>query len=157
VFTPYLRRWSAHPWRAVLGAPRRLSLPGGLSPGRLPARRGLVRGLTSPEPPPRGETEGPARMRRWLPTGLAGYGKGRDDLRGDRPSGLSPCLHFGCISPLAAATLAGEREGGEPFVRQLAWRDFHHQVLAARPELPREDYRPRGDRWRSDDGQLAAW
>jgi deoxyribodipyrimidine photo-lyase len=157
VFTPYLRRWSAHPRRALHGAPGRLGLPAGLSPGRLPARRRLVGGPTSPDLPPGGETAGRERMHRWLRSGLPGYGDGHDDLAGDRTSRLSPYLHFGCISPLEAATLAGERDGGEPFVRQLAWRDFHHQVLAARPDLPREDYRPRGDRWRSDDGQLAAW
>ena len=28
-------------------------------------------------------------------------------------------------------------------LRQLCWRDFHHQVLAARPDLPYADYRPR--------------
>ncbi len=39
--------------------------------------------------------------------------------------------------------------GAEDFVRQLCWRDFHHQVLAARPRAATADYRTRGDRWRS--------
>ena len=43
------------------------------------------------------------------------------------------------------------------FVRQLAWRDFHHQLLAARPDATHQDYRPRGDRWRDDDQALDAW
>ncbi len=45
-------------------------------------------------------------------------------------------------------------------MRQLCWRDFHHQVLAARPETSAEDYRARGDRWRGEDeaaGDIAAW
>jgi deoxyribodipyrimidine photo-lyase len=40
--------------------------------------------------------------------------------------------------------------GAEAFVRQVAWRDFHHQVLAARPDSSRRDYRGHGDRWRDD-------
>jgi deoxyribodipyrimidine photo-lyase len=42
-------------------------------------------------------------------------------------------------------------------VRQVAWRDFHHQVLAARPRASRENYRDRGDRWRHDERELLAW
>ncbi len=66
---------------------------------------------------------------------LRGYADQHDDLAGDRTSRLSPYLHFGCVSPLELVTKAGSRdEGAEAFVRQLAWRDFHHQVLAARPD-----------------------
>lgn len=46
--------------------------------------------------------------------------------------------------------------GPDAFVRQIAWRDFHHQVLAARPAATREDYRPRGDRWRDSEEELTA-
>ena len=52
---------------------------------------------------------------------------------------------------------ARERKGGEAFVRQLCWRDFHHQVLAANPSLPHRDYRPRGDRWSRSKRALEAW
>jgi len=63
------------------------------------------------------------------------------------------------LSPLEAANRAGDRAGvgSDAFVRQLAWRDFHHQVLAARPDAVRRDYRPRGDRWQHSDEELAAW
>ena len=47
--------------------------------------------------------------------------------------------------------------GAEAFARQLCWRDFHHQVLAARPDLPHADYRPRGDRWRRSKRLAEAW
>lgn len=40
--------------------------------------------------------------------------------------------------------------GAEAFVRQLAWRDFHRQVLAARPRAAHADYRTKHDRWRSE-------
>lgn len=42
----------------------------------------------------------------------------------------------------------------------MCWRDFHHQVLAARPAASRSDYRPRQDRWRtgrSAEEDTAAW
>ena len=42
-------------------------------------------------------------------------------------------------------------------MRQLCWRDFNHQLLAARPELAHEDLRPRAAGWREDDEGLAAW
>jgi deoxyribodipyrimidine photolyase len=42
-------------------------------------------------------------------------------------------------------------------VRQLCWRDFHRQVLHATPELPRQDYRTRGDEWRRNADDLATW
>ncbi len=42
-------------------------------------------------------------------------------------------------------------------MRQLAWRDFHHQVLAARPDAVRQDYRTRHDRWLQDPQALEAW
>ncbi|MQS10001.1 FAD-binding domain-containing protein, partial [Streptomyces alkaliphilus] len=78
-------------------------------------------------------------------------------------SRLSPHLHFGCVSPveLVRRSRGVGGAGAEAFVRQVAWRDFHHQVLAARPECSRHDYRGREDRWRSADGEaaedVAAW
>ena len=74
-----------------------------------------------------------------------------------RTSRLSAHLRFGCVSPLELALEARERRGGAPFVRQLCWRDFHHQVLAANPALPHRDYRPRGDRWSRSQRALEAW
>ena len=53
--------------------------------------------------------------------------------------------------PRELAREAGARRGGAAYVRQLCWRDFHHQVLAADPSLPRRDYRPRGPRSRSSE------
>ena len=42
-------------------------------------------------------------------------------------------------------------------MRQVAWRDFYAQVLAARPDVTDADYRPRGDRWHRSDEELTAW
>jgi len=47
-------------------------------------------------------------------------------------------------------------QGGEEFVRQLSWRDFHHQVTHAFPAMSRDDYR-RPRQWRHDEVALDAW
>ena len=157
VFTPFYRAWSSASRRPVESAPRRLSMPTGFSRGRLPALTRLVAGSPSPELPPGGETAGRRKLAAWLHSGLAGYDPGHGDLAADATSRLSPYLHFGCISPLEVAHRAGDVAGAAPFVRQLAWRDFFHQLLAARPETAHEDMRPRGDQWSSDSEALEAW
>ncbi|MBB0246897.1 deoxyribodipyrimidine photo-lyase, partial [Streptomyces alkaliphilus] len=109
------------------------------------------------------EREGRRRMTEWLTGGVLDYADRHDDLAGDGTSRLSPHLHFGCVSPVELVRRARGvgGAGAEAFVRQVAWRDFHHQVLAARPECSRHDYRGREDRWRSADGEaaeeVAAW
>ena len=85
------------------------------------------------------------------------YDHSHDDLAADATSRLSPYLHFGCLSPLEVAERASAVAVGASFVRQLAWRDFYHQLLDARPETSHDDMRARGDRWRKDEEGLAAW
>ena len=157
VFTPYWRRWRSAPRRAVVAAPRQIALPGRLALGKMPALAGLVRGPVSPELPRGGESEGRRRLTRWLTLGLAAYDRLHDDLAADGTSRLGAYLHLGCISPLELVERASGRDGAEPFVRQLCWRDFYAQLLAAQPEISHADFRPRGRRWRDDAGALAAW
>lgn len=151
VFTPYWRAWLAHPWRCVLPAPGRVPLPPGLR-GDDPAR--LLR------PAPAGASDRPAGgesagRRRLATVAHRDDDASRDDLAADATSRLSPYLHFGCVSPREAASVS---DGRETFLRQLCWRDFYLQVLAAFPELPVAAYRPGAvDRWRDDAGALADW
>jgi deoxyribodipyrimidine photo-lyase len=154
VFTPYFRAWSEAPLRATRAAPRRIAVPSRLRAGRVPPPRS---GALSPGRARGGEGEGRRLLRAFLRDGLAAYDERRDDLAADATSHLSPHLRFGCVSPSEAARAARGRPGGEPFVRQLCWRDFHHQVLAANPSLPHRDYRPRGDRWSRSRRALDAW
>jgi deoxyribodipyrimidine photo-lyase len=152
VFTPYWRAWDAARRRPVAKTPRKIALPPGLRPGALPDMADLVPGTPSPDLADGGERAGRRRMETWLREAAADYDRVHDDLAADRTSRLSPYLKFGCVSPLEAA-----KAGPEGFRRQLAWRDFHHQVAAAFPALPRADYRPRGRRWNRDEDALAAW
>lgn len=157
VFSPYWNRWRLASLRRPFPPPRRVALPRGLDPGRLPALRELTAGAPSPDLPRGGESHGRARLDGWLRAGLTRYAERHDLVAVEGTSRLSPYLHFGCVSPLEAARTARGRAGGAAFVRQLCWRDFHHQVTAAFPAIAREDYRPRGDRWREDAEALAAW
>lgn len=157
VFTPYWRRWRVEPRRPMLPAPTRIPAPDSVEWGELPSREELVGGATAPDVPAGGEAAGRVRLDLWLREGLAGYAEGRDDLAGDRTSRLSPYLHFGGVSPLEVVERALRQTGGEEFVRQLCWRDFHHQLLAARPGLAGADMRPREGEWKEDDEALAAW
>ena len=104
-----------------------------------------------------GATEAHRRLDAWLATDLAAYGSRHDDLPGDATSRLSPHLHFGCVSPLEVVRAAAGHPGGEPYVRQLCWRDFYHQILAARPDAAWADYRPRAPIWRDDPDAGQAW
>ncbi|MEU5209002.1 deoxyribodipyrimidine photo-lyase [Streptomyces sp. NPDC020742] len=160
VFTPYFRRWSQQRLRQPLGAPRTVRVPGRLPSEPVPAR-GKVSGV-SPGVAPGGESAGRTLVRTWLRTGIAAYEERHDDLAGDATSRLSPHLHFGTVSACELVDRAGKKggAGAEAFVRQLCWRDFHHQVLAARPEAAAADYRTRHDRWRdarSAAEDIAAW
>jgi len=154
VFSAYHRVWSSVPRRQVEAAPGRLRVRHDVELTALPNLDELVERSASRDLPRGGETAGRERLERWLDDGLARYADARDDLGPDATSRLSPYLHFGCISPLEVAERTA---GSSAFVRQLCWRDFCHQLLAANPDLPREDLRPRGDRWRDDDEALAAW
>ena len=155
IFTPYWRAWSAATWRQPRQAPPAVSVPQGIEPGDLPAQvTGYSGGLA-----PGGERAGRERVRAWLEGPLKRYGDQRDDLVGET-SRLSAYLRFGCVSPLALARAALPRPGGEEFCRQLAWRDFFHQVTAAFQDIGTADYRPgpRGPRdWAEDPGALDAW
>ncbi|MER6362806.1 deoxyribodipyrimidine photo-lyase [Kitasatospora sp. NPDC001527] len=151
VFTPYHRAWQGTPRRAVLGAPRIIRTPDGIGSENM-----LVGGPISPGLPPGGETAARERWRRWDVGAYAGV---HDDLAADGTSRLSPYLHFGCLSPteLVTRALRHDGAGAQAFVRQLAWRDFHHQVLAARPDAAHRDYRDRGDHWHQDEREAEAW
>lgn len=157
VFTPFHRAWEDVPLRPHAAAPRRIATPSRLAVGRLPATRSLLRADPSPKRAKGGESEGRRLMRAFLRDGLATYEERHDDMPGDATSNLSPYLRFGCLSPLELLGEARSRHGGAAFARQLCWRDFHHQVLAAFPVLPERDYRPRRDRWSRSRRAFEAW
>ncbi|NED95239.1 deoxyribodipyrimidine photo-lyase [Phytoactinopolyspora alkaliphila] len=154
VFTPYWRAWEAGSWRPILAAPRQIRMPPGMTAGELPGRELAGEGPVSPSLPAGGETE----ARKLLAAAVrkrADWEPDHDDLAGDHTTRLSPYLHFGCVSAREVAERLRDHAPG--VVRQLAWRDFHHQVTAAFPDIARRDYRARDQAWRDDPHAAEMW
>jgi deoxyribodipyrimidine photo-lyase len=83
-----------------------------------------------PDLPEPGEAAAQERLRAWVQDGLAGYGEGRNGLDGAATSHLGADLHVGTLSALQVESAALELgEAAQPFVRQLAWREFYHHLL----------------------------
>jgi deoxyribodipyrimidine photo-lyase len=157
VFTPYWRAWREGPRRQPLRAPGSVPMKSSVVVGRIPRLQDLTNARCSPELLRGGEEAGRARLRSWLRDGLADYERLHDDLAADGTSRLSAYLHFGCLSASAVLARVEGAAGGEAFARQLCWRDFYHQVLAARPDFPYVDYRSRGGRWGTGKRLAEAW
>ncbi|MET8832112.1 deoxyribodipyrimidine photo-lyase [Streptomyces sp. NPDC004610] len=159
VFTPYHRHWESTPLRAAVGAPRRVRVPDEVSGEEIPP---LTDTGVSPALPPGGEGPARAQATAYWRKGLDAYDDTRDDMGADATSRFSAHLHFGTLSPVELVQRA-RRHGGAgalSFVRQLAWRDFHRQVLAARPHSAHTDLRTQHDRWRTEESARAdidAW
>ncbi|WP_327287000.1 cryptochrome/photolyase family protein [Streptomyces sp. NBC_01198] len=143
VFTPYFRHWSQQRLRDTLPAPRAVRVPEPVRSADLPAR--------GAGPAAGGEGAARRRLSAWLRDGLGSYDTGQDDLAGDATSRLSAHLHFGTLSPVETVhrARAAGGPGADAFVRQLCWRDFNRQLLAARTAVSAADYRGRQDRWRT--------
>ncbi|MEA2438185.1 MAG: deoxyribodipyrimidine photo-lyase, partial [Thermoleophilaceae bacterium] len=127
VFSPFHRTWEREPRREVLGAPRKVELPPGLDPGSIPTLEELGLEQEVDHPAKGGETEARRRL------------KGFAATQTQETSRLSPYLHFGCISPREAE----ERIPDARFRRQLAWRDFFHQVLLNHPSNAHQEFQER--------------
>ncbi len=156
VFTPYHRAWAELGRRPILDAPKAVRTPPDIDPGRLPQPSGFR--PTARDLPPGGEQPARKRMRRFLAEGTGRYAAGRNVPAEDSTSGLSPYLRFGCVSANELATRAGGVTEGTGFVRQLVWRDFFRQLLAAEPSMTWRDLRD-GPTVREgiDDTALEAW
>ena len=163
IFTPFHRAWLNAPRRAVLDAPRALPpLPAGCEPGHVPTLAEV--GLTEPPPPGEfargGESAARSATARFLRDAVSGYDEGRDELGRARCSGLSPYLHFGCVSPRELEHRLPEGPGAEAFRRQLCWRDFYAQVLAHFPDDATREHQPRYRgtiEWSARGDHLEAW
>ena len=153
VFTPYWRAWLAAAWREEHPAPGAIALPSAGDPGDLPD----VTSGYSPGLAPGGERAARERARRWVEGPLAGYADAHDNLAADATARLSAYLRFGCLSAVELARAARSRPGGDEFCRQLAWRDFFHQVTAAFPRIAEASYRDGQRSWKDDPEALAAW
>ncbi|MGB0671519.1 MAG: cryptochrome/photolyase family protein, partial [Rhodospirillales bacterium] len=165
VFTPF--------WRALqaLGDPPKAKaapekLPGFKGPvssdnladwGLLPGKPDWAGGLRESWQP--GEAGAQERLGAFIAEQLDDYAAGRDELAAEGTSRLSPHLAFGEISPRQIWHAAAGHENGEPFLRQLGWREFSHHQLLRNPSLPAKPLREAFEAfpWRDDEDGFRAW
>ena len=171
-FRAFSRRWfSALDVDPV--APR--AAPGNFAPSEeMPAssenwQPGLAPRLNAPSAWPGATPAGArARLAEFLEVGLDDYAARRDFAADEEgTSRLSAALKFGTISvrEVAAAVLAAgaarpeARVSTERFISELAWREFAHHLLFARPELLSEPMRRPSWVWSRDPdpAALEAW
>jgi len=165
VFTPFWRACCnrraelvpPQPAPRTLPAPRRWPSSLRLNELNLEPKIDWAAGLRATWTP--GESAALARLRSFIRNGLANYATERDRPDHDGVSRLSPCLHFGEISPLQIWHAVAGKPGAEPFLRQLAWREFAHHLLIAYPRTARESWNPRFRHfpWRRNRSRLTAW
>lgn len=131
VFTPFWRALQQASRRPLLPAIGAIHTPAHLLAGSLGVTVALAeREAPHPGLPEAGESAAQERLRAWVLEGLSGYGRGRDGLDGQATSRLGPDLHLGTLSPLQVESAALEvGEAAQPFVRQVAWREFYHHLL----------------------------
>lgn len=151
VFTPWFRRWLEFPWRSPLNPPATLDAHS-IASDPLPSP---IDSGTSPDRLRGGESLAQSRLWQWLPRSGA-YADTRDALGIDGTSMLSADLHLGTLSALEVAQTARDM-GSDEFLRQVAWRDFNHQVLFNQPQASQRDFRAGDPAWNDDEQGLAAW
>ena len=169
VFTPFLRAWLEAGWPAPLPTTQVDWLPGG-GPSAPAALRGVdTTGAAGRALFPAGEPRAAARWATFRDSALRDYGDARDrpDLPGT--SRLSAALKFGELHPRTlltdlSAALASpvEGPGAQTFRAELAWREFHADVLANAPSAASTSLTAVAppDAWVSGEAErvrLAAW
>ena len=157
MFTPYFRRWLETPWRTPASTPSALRVPDDVDGGPRVTLHDLTQQAASPHVIAGGERQALRQLQRWAEATLESYAEIHDSPASDLTSKISGYLHFGCLSPLDVASRLREQPGAFAFVRQLSWRDFFHQLLAARPDLADRDMRDRGTPSGAPPAVIAAW
>ncbi len=157
VFTPFSRAWADHGWRAPAGA-----VPDNANWWRPITGDDLPSTELEPGALPAGERAARERWHEFVTDDLDEYADRRDrpDLAGT--SRLSHHLKFGELHPRTLlADLSARGAVGDPFRRQLCWREFYADRLFHRPDSGRQSLDRRFDDlmpWASDaDAAFAAW
>jgi deoxyribodipyrimidine photo-lyase len=143
VFTPFFRAWLTHGWREAAPSPRGVDWVHPPTVHDLPAAGAPLA--------PAGEDVATRRWRKFRDGALADYAHGRDTPGNDGTSDLSTALKYGELHPRTLLADLAELDGhGDPmgtsgtavFRKELAWREFHADMLFHRPETAREYLRP---------------
>jgi deoxyribodipyrimidine photo-lyase len=161
VFTPFSRAWREHGWAEPARAPRAVPLGDDRTDDDAVARLDRALAECPVDLPAAGEEAALRRWRSFREERLADYADGRDRPDLDGTSQLSPYLKVGAIHPRTMlADLARSRSRpAEVFTSELGWREFHADVLHARPDSAWHDLRPELGSMAYDDepALVSAW
>jgi len=109
-----------------------------------------------------GERDAHVQLKSFRENAIKSYPSDRDRPDHAGTSRLSPHLHFGEISARQIwreLRRAIPDQIAEPYLRQIAWREFSYHLLFHHPQTPQEPLRPefRLFPWRADERSLTAW
>lgn len=114
-----------------------------------------------------GEDAAQEKLKNFLENGLCGYKEGRNVPAKQNVSRLSPYLHFGeisinqlwhCVHAKKINNILNENDINH-FLMELVWREFSYYILYHFPELPRDNFQAKFDKflWQADVKALQAW
>jgi deoxyribodipyrimidine photo-lyase len=165
VFTPFWRVLRERPPERPHPVPTPASTVAGPEGERLedwrllPTRPDWAGGLRDSWTP--GEDGAQAALKRFIDDALDAYARDRDRPGTTGVSRLSPHLHWGEISVRQVWHAVEAKSGpdGEPYLRELGWRDFAYHLLWQFPDLPEQPFTTRfaDFPWRDDKTALRAW
>jgi len=156
VFTAFYRAWLRRGWHS----PARKSTVDWIVPQHAPEIPDDpdVGAMKLPKP---GEKAAKRVWKRFLADGLGDYDTERDRPDHGGTTRLSPYLRWGCVHPRTLlAALADRRGAGVQALRsEIAWREFHADVLWHRPDAARRNYDKRFDHiaYDSDHTTFDSW
>ncbi|MDQ8179835.1 deoxyribodipyrimidine photo-lyase [Pelagicoccus sp. SDUM812005] len=162
VFTPFWKHIQNLGTREPLGKPQALAAPASWPKGEALESFGLLPQLDwadafGEEWTP-GERGGQVALAVFRERYVGKYSQQRDTPAVRGVSRLSPHLHFGELSP-NQGWYAMDRQEHEPYLRQIAWREFAHHLLFHFTDTPAKPLRPEFEAfpWKPDSRLLEAW
>lgn len=156
VFTPFHKTWRNTPVRDRWAIPD--ALDGVDAPSDSDALSALAAARAAHDPVlVSAEAGARTALRSFLRAPVSRYDDDRHRLDGTGGSMLSVAFRTGALSALDAAHDASSQRGGEPWVRQLAWRDFAAQTALRWPALLQRDLRKRKQQWSRDARAAEEW
>jgi deoxyribodipyrimidine photo-lyase len=127
----------------------------------LPTKPNWAKGFDEWNP---GESGAHKTLKQAVANRVATYAAHRDLPATEGTSRLSPHLHFGEISPRQIwYAVSHDRSissgAGEPFLRQLIWREFSFYLLHHWPQIPQHAFKPIFEHfpWTKNTATLNAW
>lgn len=160
VFTPFWKSWQQVARRELASTLRKITIPTGVSVGKIPTLKDLVRTADlSPTVQKGGETAARKKLHAFIQNEIYDYKADNNNLAKNGTSKLSAYLHFGCLSPREIETILPESASAEAWHRQLAWREFYHYVLYKNPANTNREFQAkyRDLKWDSNEHLLRAW